>query len=34
LQNGLAYLFTLSATDKQWNAAQEKLRTMLVSFQA
>lgn len=34
LQNGLAYLFTLSATDKQWNAAQEKLRTMLVSFRA
>lgn len=34
LQEGLAYLFIVTANDKQWGAAESKLRTMLESFQA
>jgi hypothetical protein len=34
LQNGLAYLLTVSASEKQWGSSQDKLRTMVESFQA
>ncbi|EFN55290.1 hypothetical protein CHLNCDRAFT_134225 [Chlorella variabilis] len=33
-EEGLAYLFIVTANDKQWGAAESKLRTMLESFQA
>lgn len=34
LQNGLAYIFTVTASDKQWAASEGTLRTMLGSFRA
>ncbi|KAL4858769.1 PsbP domain-containing protein 6 [Chlorella vulgaris] len=33
-ENGLAYLLTVSASEKQWGSSQDKLRTMVESFQA
>ncbi len=33
-KGGLAYLFVLTAGDKQWGANEGKLRTMLESFRA
>lgn len=33
-KGGLAYLFVLTAADKQWGANEGKLRTMLESFRA
>ncbi|KAI3428703.1 hypothetical protein D9Q98_007527 [Chlorella vulgaris] len=33
-KNGLAYLLTVSASEKQWGSSQDKLRTMVDSFQA
>ena len=33
-KGGLAYLFVLSANDKQWAGSQKTLRTMLDTFQA
>jgi hypothetical protein len=34
LQGPLAYLFVLTANEKQWGAAEGKLRTMLETFRA
>lgn len=34
LQGSLAYLFVLTANDKQWGAAESKLRVMLETFKA
>ena len=34
LQADAAYLFVVSANDKQWAQSQPKLRKMLQSFQA
>ncbi|PSC75910.1 psbP domain-containing chloroplastic [Micractinium conductrix] len=33
-KGGLAFLFVLTASDKQWNAAEPKLRKMLETFKA